>query len=189
MNPDDITLKRAAKQDHEAFESIVLLYQGRLYGLCLRMLGNEQDALDAAQETFIKIYQNLPGYRNIASFSTWAYRIATNTCLDMLRKRKTRLSLSVEEMEEEGGSAHLKASDDVEGEVMRGITSSELMSAIDALPEDQRMAIVLRDVHGLTYDEIANMLKLNLNTVKSRISRGRRSLRKSLSSRPELFSI
>ena len=188
MNPDDITLKRAVQKDPEAFEAIVVMFQNRLYGLCLRIMGNEQDALDATQETFIKIYQNLPGYKSIASFSTWACRIATNTCLDMLRRRKSRAAVSMEAMEEEGMTFVSKTEESAEGEVMRSITSKELAQAIDSLPEDQRMVIVLRDVQGLSYEEIAAMLNLNLNTVKSRISRGRMSLRKMLSARPELFT-
>ena len=188
MNPDDITLKRAAKKDPEAFETIVLMLQNRLYGLCLRIMGNEQDALDATQETFIKIYQNLPSYKSIASFSTWASRIATNTCLDMLRRRKSRATVSMDAMEEDGVPFISATGDSAEGEVMRSITSKEIAKAIDSLPEEQRTVIVLRDIHGLSYDEIATTLNLNLNTVKSRISRGRLSLRKMLSARPELFA-
>ena len=188
MNPDDITLKKAANKDHEAFEQIVLMYQSRLYALCLRMMGNEYDALDAAQETFIKIYQNLPGYRKIASFSTWAYRIAANTCVDMLRRRK-KAAVSFDALEEEG-AAPVQYGQSAESEVVRRAASQELARAIDLLPEDQRVVIVLRDVHGLSYGEIAGMLSLNINTVKSRISRGRQSLRQAIlsSDDSELFS-
>lgn len=185
MKPDDITLARAVRGDMQAFETLVEQYQHRVYGICLRMLANEQDAQDAAQETFVKVYKNIRTFKQEAQFSTWLYRIAVNTCLDMLRKR--RIVQSLDAMVEEGFDAPSNE-ESVEAVLERSVDAAQLSEAIAKLPEDQRTVIVLRDVQGLSYEEVAQSVEANLNTVKSRISRGRRALRKLLCAGGELFT-
>ena len=185
MKPDDITLQRAIEGDVQAFEALVELYQHRVYGVCLRMLCNDQDAQDAAQETFIKVYRSIGSFKQQAQFSTWIYRIAVNTSLDYLRRR--RVTASFDAMVEEGFDAPSDA-DTGDRALEKQFEREQIDAAIASLPEDQRAVIVLRDVQGLSYEEVAGAVQTNLNTVKSRISRGRRALRKLLYAGGELFS-
>lgn len=187
MNPDDLTLRRAARHDKDAFEQIVLLCQDRIYALCRRMMGNDQDALDAAQESFVKMYLNIGQFARKSNFSTWAYRIAVNTCLDLLRKKQSRPSQSLDQLKDAGLSPE-KPTHSAESQVLRELDNQRLAQAIDSLEENQRAVIVLRDIQGLSYGEISSVLNINLNTCKSRISRARQNLRKKLTGREELFS-
>jgi len=182
---DDITLKRAVSGDAQAFEKVVELYQHRVYGICLRMLANPQDAQDAAQDTFIKVYRNITSFKQQAQLSTWIYRIAVNTCTDVLRRR--RVTASFDAMVEEGFDVASDAPDG-DGALDTAFVQEHLAEAIAQLPEEQRTVIVLRDVQGLSYEEVAGAVEANLNTVKSRISRGRKALRKILCSGGELFT-
>lgn len=187
MNPNDLTLKKAKKQDAAAFEEIVMAYQDKIYGICVGMLRNEQDALDAAQDTFLKIYLNLENFQSRSSFSTWAYRIAVNTCLDMIKKRKPLanvVSFDVQDAPPDLGGRAPSAED----EASARFEKEALEGAISRMPEEYRTALVLRDINGLSYDEVAQAMNLNLNTVKSRISRARKALRKMLTEPGELFS-
>ena len=187
MQLDEFTLQRAIKGDKQAFEEIVRIYQDRVYGISLRMLSNTHEAEDCAQETFIKIYRNLPRFEKRSSFSTWVYRIAMNCALDMIRKKKAQQNTdSLEEMVDQG-FAPIETGIGPEESAINELTNDSVKEAIALLPEDQRAVIVLRDINGRTYEEIADITGANLNTVKSRISRGRQQLRKMLLNNTELF--
>lgn len=161
--------------DTDRFEALVHAHENGIYTLCLRMLRNEQDALDASQEAFFKAYRALAGFRGDSRFSVWLYRLASNVCLDMLRKRPAAPDLSL--TDEEGDEFDLP---DVRPSPQRALEQKELRQtvhrALDALPPDFRQAVILRDIHGLSYEEIGAVTGLESGTVKSRIFRARRKL-------------
>ena len=138
-----------------------------MHALCRRLTGNEADALDAAQEAAIAIVRGLPRFDGSSRFSTWAYRVATNACLDELRRRKRRPEPVVPQVERAAGGAPVDAS------VADRI---DVEAALARLPLDYRTAVVLRDLVGLDYAEIGEVLGIPAGTVKSRIARGRAAL-------------
>ncbi len=179
-------IRKAGKGDAYAFEQLMAAHEGRMYAVALRMCGNREDAQDCLQEAMLRVYRALSGFKGQSSFSTWVYRITMNSCLDELRRRKSRTSTSLDAMLENGFSP----SDDGDTPEQNSLRSEQrraLERAIAALPEDMRSAIVLRDIQGLSYEEIAQALDANVGTIKSRISRGREKLRAVLMEQPELF--
>ncbi len=186
MQTDDLLLRRAQRGDQSAFEELIAPHEKRIYQIALRLMGNPDDALDQAQEAMLRVYVSLSKYRGVASLSTWIYRIATNVCLDELRRRKGRQAASLEEMAQAGRLPQDRA-ETPEQAAERRYVGETLQRALTALPDDQRAAIVLRDIQGLPYDEIAQILQTNINTIKSRIARARQSMRRTLAGAPELF--
>jgi RNA polymerase sigma-70 factor, ECF subfamily len=175
---DDIELiSRFKKGERSAFDQLVLKYQDRIYTLCRYILGKPQDAEDAAQDTFVKAFQNLKRFTPTSSFYTWLYRIAVNTCLDHKRKASLRSIFFTAHAEE-----YLVTipSDNPSPETMyEGKQSMDaLMAALSNLSKKLRVVIVLKDIDGLSYEEIAGILNLSVGTVKSRIFRARESLKK-----------
>ncbi len=185
--PDERELVRRASQgDESAFELLMRTHESRMYAVALRMCANREDAQDCLQEAMLRIYRAMSNFKFQSSFATWAYRITMNTCLDELRRRKLRTATSLDVLLDTGWSP----TDDGETPEQYSIASEQrrmLEKAIADLPEDMRAAIVLRDVQGFSYDEIARMLEANVGTIKSRISRGREKLREVLVRQPELF--
>lgn len=167
-------IRAVLEGDADRFEELVRAYEKGIYNLCLRMLGDEQDALDAAQEAFFKAYRSLSGFRGESRFSTWLYRLAGNVCLDMLRKRPNTPTVS---MDDDDTPLFLADSSPSPQELLE---RSEIRRSVDAalgtLPPEFRQAVVLRDVNGLSYEEIAEVTGLEAGTVKSRIFRARRKL-------------
>ena len=184
-------LKKAKAGDVAAFEELVENYQKKLFNLAYRIVGNPEDAADMVQEALIRIFRSIAKFKEQSSFSTWIYRITTNVCLDELRKRKNKkeFSLDQEIHGEDGDMKRQIKSDDIlpdnaaEREELREIESS----AINSLPEEQRGVISLRDIQGLTYTEISQVLDCPEGTVKSRINRARNALKNVLSQKRELF--
>jgi len=176
-NSDELSvIKRFKKGEKAAFEELVLKYQDRIYNLCRHMLGNIHDAEDAAQDTFIKAYHNLDNFRHEASFYTWLYRIAVNTCLDYKKKpffgsffTKTDAGEFIDEPASDRPSPErLYESKQI------GLA---LHNSIRKLPTKLRTAIVLKEIEGLSYEEIADILEVSIGTVKSRLSRAREELK------------
>lgn len=172
-------IKRVLKGDTEAFSALVTEYQSPVYNLALRMLGNREDAEDIAQESFIKAYNSLSSFKGTASFQSWLLRIVTNTCLDELRKSKNRrtVSLSVEnedEQTEELDIADTSLSPDAL--LDRKLTAESVQRGIKELSPEFRAVLLLREINGLSYDEIGKTLGLEAGTVKSRIARARKKL-------------
>ena len=179
-------IARAVKGDGAAFSELMAAHEGRMYAVAFRMCGNHEDAQDCLQDAMIRIYRAIGSFKGQSSFATWVYRITMNTCLDELRRRKNRQSASLDSLLDTGWSP----SDDLDTPERHALMSEkrrEIEQAIAALPEDMRAAIVLRDIQGFSYEEIARMLDANVGTVKSRISRGREKLREKLSETLELF--
>ena len=179
-------IERAGRGDQSAFEELLSAQEGRMYAVALRMCGNREDAQDCMQEAMIRIFRAIGTFKGQSSFATWVYRITMNSCLDELRRRKARTSTSLDAMIE-NGFAPTDENDTPERHSLQSEQRRMLEKAIAGLPEDMRAAIVLRDIQGCSYDEIAQVLETNVGTIKSRISRGRERLRAVLSQQPELF--
>ena len=178
MTVDELA-RRAAGGDEDAFAQLVGLHEKKVYGLALRMCGNPEDAADAAQEAFLAAWKGLPRFRGEAGFSTWLYRLTSNAAIDHLRRVKRQRG----EVSLDGGGPGLDAVDDAPSPQARA-EETELREAVaeglSMLSEDHRQALLLRELRGLSYEEIASELRVDLGTVKSRISRARGSLRKIL---------
>ena len=172
--------------DAYAFEQLMEKHEARMYAVALRMCGNREDAQDCLQEAMIRIYRAISSFKGQSSFATWAYRITMNSCLDELRRRKNRQATSLDALLDVGFSP---ADEDNTPEHFSLAEERKrvLERAIGSLPEDMRSAVVLRDVQGMSYEQIADVLDTNVGTIKSRISRGRERLRQVLVKQPELF--
>lgn len=170
----------AQRGDVESFNALVRQYEGRVYNLCVRMLGDADSAADAAQDAFLSAFRNLRGFRG-GSFRSWMLRIATNTCYDVLRARKRRPSISIDvETDDEDDSSPLQIADQAESPTdfaLRRELAAAIQRGLDGLPDEQRIILILSDIEGLAYEEIAEVTNTNLGTVKSRLSRGRARLR------------
>ena len=186
MTEDYPRLQRARDGDLAAFNELVLEYQGRVFSLCLRMLGSRPAAADAAQDAFVSAWRSLGGLRGTA-FRPWLLRIAANLCRDELRRRGRRPATSLEAALEEGLPEPAAAAPTPE----RAALDEELRQGIEAalldLPPEQRLAVILCDIEQLDYAEIASVMRSTLGTVKSRIARGRARLRDRLQAEPELL--
>jgi RNA polymerase sigma-70 factor (ECF subfamily) len=163
--PDGELVRRFLAGDAGAATDLITRHERRVYAVCLRVLGNPDDAADAAQDALLAMIRKLDGFRGEAAFTTWLYRVAMNVCYDHLRRAKRRPVLR----RDDDAPAPEPALDD-----------HAVAAALEQVPEDFRVAIVLADVHDLPYDEIAKVLDLPVGTVKSRVHRGRIALAKAL---------
>ncbi|MGM9552888.1 MAG: RNA polymerase sigma factor [Faecousia sp.] len=176
-------IRKAAAGSAEAFEALVLQYQTPIYNLCLRITGNPEDAADMTQESFLKAWRSLDSFHFEAAFSTWLYRLASNTCLDFLRSTKRRRALSLTVEDESGESQLLDLPDPAPTPEAALLTNEEnalLSAAMGQLDPEQRRILTLRVVNDLSYTEIAAVLNIKEGTVKSRLARARENLRKKL---------
>ncbi|MCK4512948.1 sigma-70 family RNA polymerase sigma factor [bacterium] len=183
-NPTDTELvSRARGGDNDAFGLLVERHEANVYGLCIKMLRNPEDAEDCLQEVFVKAYKALPSFREEARFSTWIYRIATNACLMRIRKRKldtVSLDQPLELGEAEIPREVADWTSDPASTVMNEELGGVLTRHINALPANNRIVFVLRDVHGISTEETADILGLSIPAVKSRLHRARLFLRERL---------
>ncbi|HOJ11975.1 MAG TPA: sigma-70 family RNA polymerase sigma factor [Clostridiales bacterium] len=191
-NNEKVLIEKSQNGDIEAFEKLIEAYQRKVFNIALGMFGNYEDASDMAQEVFIRIFKSIKSFKGQSLFSTWLYRITTNVCLDELRKRKNKNVISIDE------EIHL---DDGEGVVRQIIDESpspdviaekkELKKVVnDAILElsaEHKEVIILRDIQGFSYDEIAEIIKCPQGTVKSRINRARNILKEILKNKKELW--
>ena len=184
----DAALVRAIQAgDIAAFDQLVLKHKDKLFNLVYWFLGDYQEANDCAQETFIKVFKSLKKFRFESAFSTWLYRIAMNTCKNRLRSsayrwKKKTVPLENPEGANGGNFSHAIRNDSTSPviELEKKERMKLIQESIDSLPEEQKRVVVLRDIQGLSYDEIADISGLNLGTVKSRLARGRLELRNKL---------
>lgn len=176
-------INQVLKGDHNAFGEIVEIYKDKVFQICFRMLGNRQEAEDLAQEAFVRAYVNIRSFNITMKFSTWLYRIATNLCIDRLRKKKPDYYLDTEVAGTEGLNMYSQIASDM-AKPEEEVESLELQETIQVeimkLPEKYRSVIVLKYIEELSLKEISEILDLPVGTVKTRIHRGREALRKQL---------
>lgn len=190
-NPEnEVALIHAARRGNlEAFNALILFYQDRVYALAYRIMGEKEAAADAAQEAFIAAYRNLNSYRG-GSFRAWLLRIVTNSSYDELRRRKRRPATLFDDLPgAEADDGPLLPADEAtpEQSAQQNELNQAIAGCIQALQNDQRTVLVLSDVDGLSYGEIAAIAGVNLGTVKSRLSRARAGVRQCLQAVSELL--
>jgi RNA polymerase sigma-70 factor (ECF subfamily) len=162
--PDEALVKRAQGGDDASFEELVRRYEHKVHSITYRMLGREEEASEALQETFLRVHRFLPKFEFKSSFYTWLYRIATNVCLTRLRRRK-QPSATTPDSDTEGTST------------CRSDRREAIQQAIDKMPADYKRVVALRDLDGLSSQEISRILNMSVPAVKSRLHRGRMLLR------------
>ncbi len=188
MDEEPQLVSAARAGDRDALATLLERHQDRIHAVCRRITGNEADALDATQDALIAVIRGLPRFDGRSAFSTWAYRVATNTCLDELRRRKRRPVVGLPDIETAeprgvGGTGPGGPAGSIAGQVADRI---DVDAALRELTPEFRAAVVLRDLCTLDYDEIAEVLDIPPGTVRSRISRARALLADKLGNQPEV---
>lgn len=185
---DQDLAQQAVRGDTTAFNRLVLRHQDAVYTLCVRLTGNVHDAADAAQDAFFSAFRNLAGFRG-GQVRSWLLRIAANSCYDLHRSRARRPADSLDQATTEEGAppAVVDPAAGPEQEALRHELGRVIQAGLMQLPESQRLAVVLCDVHGYDYQSIAEITGVDVGTVKSRINRGRRRLRDHLAGVRELL--
>ncbi|MBT8108757.1 MAG: RNA polymerase sigma factor RpoE [Gammaproteobacteria bacterium] len=181
QSSDKKLVKRVQKGDKGAFDLLVLKYQHKIVNLVMRYVRDPEIALDITQEAFIKAYRALPRFRGDSAFYTWMYRIAVNTAKNHLaaqRRRPMDVELDLQDPEQYDLHAKLKETDTPEGVTLSNELKETVERAIAALPEDLRTAIILRELDGMSYEEIAQTMECPVGTVRSRIFRARDAIAK-----------
>jgi RNA polymerase sigma-70 factor (ECF subfamily) len=176
---DEELVEACQAGESSAFDLLVARWEDRIRGACYRFLGSEEEARDVAQEAFLKAYRAIGGFKREARFSSWLYQIATNLCRDRLRRRRTRATVSLEEMEETGG-AIAETRPGADQRLLQDDLARVVRRAIEALAEEQREVLILKEYEGLTFLEIAQALDVPVSTVKTRLYRGLAQLRQRL---------
>jgi RNA polymerase sigma-70 factor (ECF subfamily) len=178
---DEELVARSVGGDAESFNELILRWERPIYALAYRTIGREEDARDVCQETFLRAYRALPGFRGQAKFSSWLYRIALNLCRDWVRReRRTPVVQPPEDGDLMEMAAAAEPSESIEDLVARKDLARSVERAMALLPEEQRTAIVLKEYHGLTFQEIADLVGCPLSTVKTRLYQGLTVLRREL---------
>ena len=178
---DEELVARSIGGDSESFNELVLRWERPIYALAYRTIGREEDARDVCQETFLRAFRALPGFRGQAKFSSWLYRIALNLCRDWIRReRRAPIVQPPEDVDVMELAAASEPSESIEDLVARKDLSRAVERAMALLPDEQRTAIVLKEYHGLTFQEIAELLGCTLSTVKTRLYQGLTVLRREL---------
>jgi RNA polymerase sigma-70 factor, ECF subfamily len=178
---DEELVARSIGGDADSFNELVLRWERPIYALAYRTIGREEDARDVCQETFLRAFRALPGFRGQAKFSSWLYRIALNLCRDWVRReRRAPVVQPPEGVDLMELAAAAEPSESIEDLVARKDLSRAVERAMTLLPEEQRTAIVLKEYHGLTFQEIADLVGCPLSTVKTRLYQGLTVLRREL---------
>lgn len=180
MTREERWVQQAAAGDQEAFAALVETYEKMVYTLAVRMTGNPHDGEEAAQEAFLAAWRGLPFFKGESAFSTWLYRLTANACIDLLRKERRRTAAASLDDEEQEEPAAAGGWGDPAEALERGQQREAVRRCMDALSPEHRQVLSLREFAGLSYEEIAQTLDLEVGTVKSRISRARLQLRKLL---------
>ena len=185
-------VERAKKGDETAFEVLVTDNEKRIYNLCRRLTGNPEDAAELTQEAFLNAWRGLSRFQGESSFSTWLYRLASNACIDFLRREKRRQSLSMTvSLDDDEEERQVELPDErysPEGELERSEARRAVAKGLERLTAEHRQVLVMREINGLSYAEIGQILGLEEGTVKSRIARARNALRKVLTEQGNFFS-
>jgi RNA polymerase sigma-70 factor, ECF subfamily len=178
---DDELVARSIGGDTESFNELILRWERPIYALAYRVIGREEDARDVCQETFLRAFRALPGFKGEAKFSSWLYRIALNLCRDWIRRQRRAPVVQMPEgVEPSELAAERGPVESIEELVGRRQLSAVVEEAMTLLPEEQRTAIILKEYHGMTFQEIADMQGCPLSTVKTRLYQGLTVLRRHL---------
>ena len=181
--PDDELVRRVQAGNTEAFEELVRRYERKVYNITYRLMGNEQDASEALQDAFLRAYRFIGKFQFKSSFFTWLCRIATNVSLSKLRRRDKLHTISLDQPVNEAGDLPFEIPDVKYGPeklMKQRELRAALQKSVDELPEDYRSVVVLRDLEGLSNEEVSKVLNLSVAAVKSRLHRGRLVLREKL---------
>lgn len=180
---DELLIRRAQRGDADAFEQLLLEHQKNVYNLCYRMAGNPDDAMNLSQETFLRAWRCLDQYQFASAFSTWLYRLCSNICIDFLRRRRRQQTVPLT-FEDADGEEQTYAVPDAqplpEEQVELKLTREILQAAMTQLLPEHRAVLQLRVVNEMSYEQIADVLDIQIGTVKSRLSRARNQLKKIL---------
>jgi len=190
LDPDSAFVRAVQAGDMVAFDQLVVKHKDKLFNMVYWLLGDYQEANDCAQEIFIKVFKSIKKFRSESSFSTWLYRIAINTCKNRLKSSAYRWKKKTIPLENPESSKEGNVSYEIQNDSPSPVNELEkkerlmmIQKAINALPEEQNRIIVLRDIQGMSYQEIADITGLNLGTVKSRLARARMELKNRLKGR------
>ena len=176
-------IQKAKSGDQDAFGQLVLAHQNKVYTICVHMVTDREEAADLAQEAFLKAWRSLSTFQGESSFATWMHRLTTNVCLDYLRKQTRRQNISTAvslDDEDSGWTEPADHSQDPQLQLEREERKRALARALGELPEHHRQTLIMREVSGMSYQEIADAMGADLGTIKSRIARARERLRKIL---------
>ncbi|HXU38404.1 MAG TPA: sigma-70 family RNA polymerase sigma factor [Blastocatellia bacterium] len=183
--PEADLISRLRARDLDAFEELVGHFERPVYALCFRLLGDAEEARDAAQETFLKVYRGLGGFRGEAGLKTWIYRIAVNQAMNQQRWWRRRHRDETISLDITRGQSDTTIGDSLPGrgrspeaQAISSERERQVMSALDEIKQEYRVALILREIEELSYEEIAETLGISIGTVKSRIARGREELRR-----------
>jgi RNA polymerase sigma-70 factor (ECF subfamily) len=186
---DEELVARSQRGDADSFNELVLRWERPIYALAYRTIGREEDARDVCQETFLRAFRALPGFRGQAKFSSWLYRIALNLCRDWIRReRRAPVVQPPEDVDLVEMAAAAEPSESIEELVARKDLAKAVERAMALLPEEQRTAIILKEYHGMTFQEIADLQGCPLSTVKTRLYQGLSVLRRNLARNPAMAS-
>jgi RNA polymerase sigma-70 factor (ECF subfamily) len=178
---DEELVARSVGGDVDSFNQLILRWERPIFALAYRVIGREEDARDVCQETFLRAFRALRGFKGQAKFSSWLYRIALNLCRDWIRReRRTPIAQAPEGVDLLDLAAEQEPAESIETLVARREMSRAVAKAMALLPEEQRTAIILKEYHGLTFQEIADLLDCPLSTVKTRLYQGLSVLRRTL---------
>jgi RNA polymerase sigma-70 factor, ECF subfamily len=181
MMSDEELVARSRGGDLDSFNQLVLRWERPIYALAYRVIGREEDARDVAQETFLRAFRALAGFKGQAKFSSWLYRITLNLCRDWIRReRRAPVAQAPEGVDLLELASSAEPTETVEDLVSRRELGRAVAKAMSTLPDEQRTAIVLKEYHGLTFQEIADLLDCPLSTVKTRLYQGLTVLRREL---------
>ncbi len=190
LSTDEELVARSVRGDADSFNELILRWERPIYALAYRTIGREEDARDVCQETFLRAFRALPAFRGQAKFSSWLYRIALNLCRDWLRReRRAPLTQFDDNADPFEALAAAEPSESIEDLVARRELTLAVERVMARLPDEQRTAIVLKEYHGLTFQEIADLMSCPLSTVKTRLYQGLAVLRRDLAadqSRPRV---
>ena len=177
---EKMIIEQVLAGDSNAFGALVEIYQDRVYNLALRMCGNPDDAFDLSQEAFFRAWRGLSGFQGEAAFSTWLFRLTANVCLDWLRAKKRRPTVSLTAVDDDGEEVQMEIADPGKSpeEILEAAEDrAALAKAMNQLPVEYRQILTMRAINDMSYTEIAEALQLREGTVKSRLSRARLALR------------
>jgi len=184
---DEELVARAQGGDVESFNQLIVRWERPIYALAYRVIGREEDARDVCQDAFLRAYRALPGFKGQAKFSSWLYRIALNLCRDWIRRQRRA---PVQQLPEDSDASELAGEtgpvESIEELVARRELTAIVEEAMSVLSEEQRTAIILKEYHGMTFQEIADMQGCPLSTVKTRLYQGLSLLRRRLEQQGQL---